>query len=138
MLCGKLNLAKKSEALQYGVGERRLTIEGEATDVPYVEWKGTSKIDAERVIGAFATRDRADKLDEACDWLAKFLGGDKAARAAYEAAKERGISSRTLKRAKAKLGVESEKTEDGWVWHRPEPESLDVFDDDTATEPTVP
>jgi hypothetical protein len=30
-----------------------------------------------------------------------------------EAAKERGISSRTLKRAKAKLGVESEKTEDG-------------------------
>jgi len=55
-----------------------------------------------------------------------------------EAAKERGISSRTLKRAKAKLGVESEKTEDGWVWHRPEPESLDVFDDDTATEPTVP
>jgi hypothetical protein len=141
MLCGKLNLAKKPDALQYGIGEKSLTIEGEATAVPYVEWKGTRKIDAERVIGAFAARDRADKLHEACDWLAKFLDGDKFARDAYAAAEQQGISSRTLNRAKAKLGIESEKTEDGWVWHRSEPEPLpdiDVIDNPAASEPTVP
>jgi hypothetical protein len=139
MLCGKLNLARKPEALRYGIVEQDVTIEGQSTKVSRVEWKGTSKVDAERVIGVFAARDRAGKVDEACKWLEQFLAGDKPAREAHEAAKQQGISPRTLKRAKAKLGVESEKTEEGWVWHRPEPEpDVDVFDGAAAPEPTVP
>jgi len=124
MLHGKMNVAKKQEALQYGIGEQSVTIEGDATDVPFVEWKGTSKVDAERVIGAHAAREGAEKLTEAGNWLWDFLATEKPSKEVYKEAAQRGISKRTLERAKSRLRIESEKTEVGWIWHRPEPEPM--------------
>jgi hypothetical protein len=119
MLHGKMNVAKKQEALCYQMKERNLVIEGEPAAVPFIEWCGTSKVDAERVIGASASRDRAEKITDASQWLTDFLTQDKPAKEVYEAAEQVAIAKRTLQRAKSKLGIESEKTEGGWVWHLP-------------------
>ena len=119
MLHGKMNVAKKQETLRYRTEERDLVIEGEPAQVPFIEWCGTSKVDAERVIGVAASRDRAEKTTDASKWLADFLTQDKPAKDVHEAAAQHGIAKRTLERAKSKLGIESEKTNDGWVWHLP-------------------
>ena len=124
MLHGKMNVAQRQEALRYAIGQRSLTIEGVPADIPFVEWKGLSKIDAERLIGAAASREGADKVTEAAQWLQTRLADEKPAKEVYSEAKKQGISDRTLKRAKARLGVESEKTDVGWIWHMPEPPSI--------------
>lgn len=54
----------------------------------------------------------------AAEWLAgRLLGGPVPAQLILEEAKTRGISERTLQRAKTQAGVKSEKLSDGnWVW----------------------
>ena len=119
MLHGKMNVARKQESRCYQMKERNLVIEGEPAAVPFIEWGETSKVDAERVLGAAASRDRAEKIADASKWLSEFLTQDKPAKEVYEAAEQHGIAKRTLERAKSKLRIESEKTENGWVWHLP-------------------
>lgn len=60
------------------------------------------------------------KLDEAKAWLQYQLSaGPLAARDIYEQAKSDGIAKRTLDRAKADLGVWSERQGSGWCWFPP-------------------
>jgi hypothetical protein len=61
--------------------------------------------------------DLASELEKASDWLKSNLrAGPKRATEVEQEAVAAGISGRTLKRAKKKVGVHSEKKGDGWNW----------------------
>lgn len=60
------------------------------------------------------------KISEATKILTDFLsGGRRLATECYDLCKEREISSRTLERAKAALGLKSQKIQDKWYWMLP-------------------
>lgn len=60
------------------------------------------------------------KIGEATNILTDFLsGGRRSATECYDICKENGISSRSLERAKAALGLKSQKIQDKWYWLLP-------------------
>ncbi len=63
--------------------------------------------------------DVLSELDKACEFLQSQLSiGPQAAQALYHDALGKGISRRTLERAKGVLGLSSQKMGDMWVWTR--------------------
>jgi hypothetical protein len=104
----KMNVAPKSAPpLEFRIYEGR------------IEWEeGPSKLTAESVIAA--ERSGNDSLG-AEQWLQAFLAnGKQSAKEIIESGRESGYSEKTLRRAKAALGVRSEKCQfDGassWFW----------------------
>ncbi|MBS0187880.1 MAG: AAA family ATPase [Planctomycetes bacterium] len=91
-------------------------------------------------------------LGEAIDFLTDFLaGGPRSWKDIKEAAKEAGIAPGTLRRAKARIGVESHKEgfSGGWVWRLPapkvrkeaedaHPQSMSTFDESAHLRPDLP
>ena len=78
---------------------------------------------AELLRGQKDTEEENSALSEAMDFLREYLGGGpQNATATQKAAKDAGISERTLRRAREKLGVKATKsqTTSYWVWGRPE------------------
>jgi len=60
------------------------------------------------------------KLSEAMMLLTEFLSdGRRSATECFELCREKEISSRTLERAKAALGLKSQKAQDKWYWELP-------------------
>jgi putative DNA primase/helicase len=60
-------------------------------------------------------------VTEAIEWLRGYLGdGPQPADGVYAQARKDGIAERTLKRAKAKMGVASRREGASWVWVPPE------------------
>jgi putative DNA primase/helicase len=111
----KSNLGPVSPALAYRVDDGRLVWEKSPI----------SGLDADAVLGASAlTEDRQERLD-AANFLREFLeDGPVRAKEVLKAARENGISERTLYRAKSRLGVRSSHTgspgEPGpWYWSLP-------------------
>jgi putative DNA primase/helicase len=111
-VCAKFNIGPLPDALRYGITTKRLSV----GDIPRIEWRGTIEISADQ---ALSPTGDSGKLMEATTWLSGFLTEDKPAAEIYTAAKEVGISERTLKRAKKKLNIESEQTTDEWLWLAP-------------------
>jgi hypothetical protein len=66
--------------------------------------------------------DDATPRDEAREWLKAKLDTAMPAKVIWQQAKADGIAERTLKRAKAELGIISERLADAWVWRLPEQE----------------
>lgn len=113
-LCAKMNVGKMPKGLKYGIAEKSLASIG---NVGHIIWKGATDISADQALSVKS--DESGKLSEAKQWLSKFLDCDTPATEVFAAAEEAGISEKTLKRAKKSLGIESEKTPDGWVWIAP-------------------
>ncbi|MDP9456059.1 MAG: AAA family ATPase [Actinomycetota bacterium] len=106
----KGNLSKKAPAITY------IIVEAE-NGYPCIEWGEPVNLDAKDVLNPSRTK---GKVDEAADWLKKYLAdGPIPADDVKAAAEEANIKARTLERAKPKAGVESYKDGDKWYWHLP-------------------
>lgn len=96
------------------------------SDVARIAWEDTPvRYNAEDLLTAASNEEERTERTDAADWLLDFLrDGEKPAKMVYKHAKLDGHSERTLKRAKASVGVISTKVgygEEGqWVWKLPE------------------
>ncbi len=94
--------------------------------VPRVRWQGPVDVDAEDLAGPRRQGERGpepEALHNAMDFLGGMLAHGPVPQREIEArAKGRGISSRTLERAKKSLGVKAVKQGGAWHWKLPEPD----------------
>jgi hypothetical protein len=98
----KANLARPPESLAF----RLLPVEG--TDVARVQYEGSSQLTATALLTPVDDADERTERDDAADWLREELAaGPVAAVDLLRAARAVGIAERTLRRAKARLGVGS-------------------------------
>jgi len=90
---------------------------------PVVTWEpGLVRMTADEAMQPPKSDDDFSELDEAIAWLkASLLQGPRAAKEIFSQAAADGISRATLKRAKAKLQVSSDKNgvNGGWTWSLP-------------------
>jgi putative DNA primase/helicase len=123
----KANLSAPSPSLAY-----RLV---EAPGAVRIEWLGASSVTAGQLLAAPVNDEERSQLADACDFLRDRLSdGWVEAAAVTKEAGQAGISTATLKRAKARLEVASERKgfgSDGrWFWtlsaHRGSPEPIDA------------
>jgi hypothetical protein len=121
----KCNVAPHAASLLYRVASIVLPAEGSApmVETSRLELLGESVHDGRALLSA-GDEDERSEVAEAEEFLRDFLGDGTRRRAAdaYAAAKELRISDSTLKRARRRLGVESEKSgfTRGWEWWLPE------------------
>jgi putative DNA primase/helicase len=113
-LCAKVNIGRMLKGLQYGIGVKGLPIIG---DTAFIVWKGATDVSADQALTL--KEGESGKLTEAKQWLSGYLDADKSAAEVFKAAEKAGIREKTLKRAKKSLGIESDKTTDGWIWLAP-------------------
>ena len=116
----KANLTRKPDSLS-------LAIEEAPSGWPRVSWVGTSTHSADDLIAARGDEEHRDrgKLDDACDLLRQWLVDGPVLQEELERrASQAGISNRTLRRAKGKVGAQSDKQGFGsasrWSWRLPE------------------
>ncbi len=114
----KNNLAQDLTGLAYSVG----TAENGA---PVVLWEPEAvTVTAEEALAPAPSDDDRGEREEAEAWLQKVLApGSLSAKDIFRQAREAGIAERTLKRAKARLGVVTikEHFSGGWRWKLPAP-----------------
>jgi len=107
--------SRSTPGLVFEFEEVPVRIEGKDELVPRVKWLGESDVDANDLLDAATLR--ADAKSAAVEFLKEILeGGPKEATAVKNAAKERGISERTLNRAKAAINIGSFKDGNKWMW----------------------
>lgn len=108
----KCNLAPPADSLLFRL------VQDEHLPHCHVVWDGVSTQTSESILAA--EREPADEqgaAEEALSFLEDLLvAGPVAAKEAVKQAREVGISERTLKRMKAKLGVRSSKDAGRWMW----------------------
>ena len=121
----KNNYAKGSSSLGYCVDEKAVKIHGDDVQVPYIEWLDEANLDADEFI---SSPKRRLPIVDAGEFLGQILAaGPQDASTVLAAATARGISERTLDRAKKELGVESRKKGTaGWEWVLPSNQSKDA------------
>lgn len=116
MLPVKNNLGNDRLGFEYRVAEKLLDYPSAPIKAPFIEWLGISNRSASELLNPPKPKEPS-ALDEAKDFLRDQLaGGAKPASEIKEVAGHSGISSATLNRAKADLGVKSIKVDDGWNW----------------------
>ena len=119
MLPLKNNYASRSTpGLVYELEETSVRIESKDEIVPKVNWIGESDADANDILDSATVR--ADAKAAAEEFLKELLSeGPKEATGVEEAARQRKIAERTLRRAKAALRVHSSKDGKRWMWSLP-------------------
>ncbi len=113
----KANLAPRAPSLAY-------RLEPTASGVARLVWAGESPHTATTLLALPENAEERSAVDDANQWLADWLAdGAQPPAEVYAAAKAAGHAARTLERAKAQLGVCSEKRGFGrtgqWVWTLP-------------------
>lgn len=112
LLTIKNNLAAKDGGIAYRV---RTT----EADVPHVEWlPGAIEVTADEALAVSSPEDTSATKD-CVEWLAYALaGGPKAAKKVQSEAEQYGFTTKVLRRARERLGVQTRKADfnDGWVW----------------------
>jgi hypothetical protein len=131
-LCPKMNIGPTPKGLQYGIRGKELAGVG---SVGIIVWNGTTEVSADQALSLKGSE--SGKLKEAKGWLSTYLVCDTPAAEVLSAAAKAGISEKTLKRAKKSLGIESDKTLDGWVWIAPAVPSVPSTGDG-ETDPSGP
>ena len=125
----KCNIAKDSVSFAFRVVEKmhpslNLT-------QPAIEWlEGKIDMTADDFVALSEASDQPSKLTEAEEFLKERLStGPELASTVPQEARSRGISERTLKRARKSLNIQSEKqngVENGsWMWSLPKPKGAD-------------
>jgi len=138
---GKNNLARYDQkTLAFSIDTCEVGIDkrtGNPIHRPYITWHDEPvDITAVEAMQAAAESKSPSARDNAKQFLEMFLGnGPVGSKDVTEAAKENGISARTLRRAKDELEIEVKKdgppNKDGestWQWHLPKSEKKDGFD----------
>jgi hypothetical protein len=96
----KNNLAPPQPSLAF-------RLDGQPAQTPSLLWLGPSALSCNQLL---AGHRRAAARDDASRFLAAFLAqGPRSSREVWTAAQEQGLSERTLKRAKRRLGLRSQK-----------------------------
>lgn len=109
----KLNLARKPQALTYCIE----SIKG-GQDRSRLVWGDMSDLTSEEILGA--PEGNGGDGDRAEDYLKKELAdGPKEATSLIAQAEAKGISERTLNRAKSRLDIVSSKPGSKWFWSLP-------------------
>ena len=115
----KSNLAAPAPSLVFGLS-------GTVSGAVRVDWKGESSLDACALLSAPTDPEERSALEEAKDFIQDILDdGPVAAKDAESEGRQAGIEPRTLKRAKQKLGVVSERQggigeRGSWYWRLPD------------------
>lgn len=110
----KSNLSRPAPSLVFGLEEA-------PSGAVRVAYKGESTHSADTLLSAPTDPEERSALDEATEFLQDALGrGPMHSKSVKKEAYDADIRERTLKRAKAALGVRSVKEGDGsWSWHLP-------------------
>jgi hypothetical protein len=117
----KSNVGPDDGGFEYSIGQ--MPLEGHpdiAANV--ISWGAPVKGTARELLDEAESEasDESSALDDAVHFLRSELReGQKSAKAIYHEAREAGHSERTIKRAKAELGVESIKQKLTWMWILP-------------------
>jgi putative DNA primase/helicase len=109
----KINIALDPPSLAY-----RLVPANCEWETVAIRWDGTSDVTASQLTVEAASDDERSMLEEAVDFLTELLAdGPVPQKIAAKEADDAGISAATLRRAKRRLGVKSDKQSAGeWVW----------------------
>jgi putative DNA primase/helicase len=108
----KSNLAAKSPSLTFSLEAGRFT------------WGGETDLKAEQLLAPPVDGDDKTATDEATHWLKDMLSdGARPAREVQKEAGKAGISEKTVRRARERLGVKLSKAgfSGGWIWILPTP-----------------
>jgi AAA domain len=114
-LCSKANIGRMPKGLQYGIEGKELPGVG---NIGTIVWKGTTDVTADQAL-ILKSGAESGKLTAAKQWLTTYLDTHKPYNEVIEAAKQEGISEKTLRRAKKELKIISDQTSDGWFWLAP-------------------
>jgi len=103
--------------LKNSLAEEGKAVAFEIQDNSSVKWIGEYDITAEELLNGDAPNDDMSKLSEAIFVLSDLLrNGAMPCTQIYSYMKSRGISKRSVERAKQNLNVKSDKHTDGWYW----------------------
>ena len=107
----KCNLARMPASLQFTVIEVAKTLaNGEQITISKIAWRGQSDRSASELLTPASEEDKSAQ-DDAVDFLQEVLwDGPKPTKQVQLEAKRRGLSWRTINRAKQKAGAESQKS----------------------------
>jgi len=114
-------LARQKNNLAKPVPSQVFTLTEAANGTVRVEWKGETSHTADALLAAPTAPEERSALDEAMEFLRDVLGnGPVWSKQVQKDAREADVTEITLKRAKAALGIRSEKQGDGsWAWALP-------------------
>jgi putative DNA primase/helicase len=121
LLPTKNNLAKHEDAGGYIYAIRSATV-ADGIETSVIEWTGESDLWANEAMQQEAAESRAPKMMEAKEFLADLLANGPQMQETIEvAAREKGISFRTVRRAQKELDYTSHKHGfgGGWKWYSP-------------------
>lgn len=116
----KSNIGPDSGGFEYGIDQTELAAHP-GVMASMIVWGKAVDGTARELLGEAETDGDADEevtaLDDACEFLRSELDqGPKPAKYLLGEGRQAGHSERTIKRAKAKLGIESRKESSGWLW----------------------
>jgi len=108
----KSNLGRLPTSLQFRVIEvMKEAANGEKFAVSKIAWRGISERSASELLAQPASEDDRSAVDDAVEFLHEALAeGPTPTKKVQAEAKARGLSWRTVRRAKAKAGVKSQKS----------------------------
>ena len=113
MLHIKHNVGPRGQSWAYRL------VGGEENGVPRLRWAGPSDVTIDDLVGAANAGNQAPR-NEAVEFLRESLeAGPRRAGEIERAANDKGITQRTLSRAKKKLGVKSRQKKREWWWSLP-------------------
>ena len=115
----KSNIGPDDGGFEYGIDQAELDAFPGVT-ASRIVWGKPVDGTARELLGEAETEasdDELTALDDACEFLRSELDqGPKPAKYLLGEGRQAGHSERTIKRAKAKLGIESRKESSGWLW----------------------
>jgi hypothetical protein len=114
----KSNLAEKPPSLSYQI------VSSAEHNTARVEWKGVTDHDANSLAAGGVSPHERTALDDAKEFLQEELAdGPVMAKQMFKDARDAGHTEITVRRAKTKLRVQSEKQgAEGWAWRLPDDE----------------
>jgi putative DNA primase/helicase len=114
----KGNLGKDKSGLEYTIEETMVDIPGKSVGIPRIVWGAKSELDADELLKLERNnKDAKDFKLEAARILISTLKLPMKAVEIYEKAEAQGISSTSMKRAKAELGLLARKKLNVWWWY---------------------
>jgi len=130
MVLLKCNITKKTDGLVYEIAAKQVEVEGSPEYMPYIKFTATTTKNAEGVLQAKTDKTGRPpaEIGTAKTWLKQFLkDGRQKSSDILEYGRESGnFTPTTLKRAKAELGVASEKSGTTWYWYLPTKEEVSL------------
>ena len=103
--------------LKNSLAEEGGSIAFEISENSTVRWLGEYDITADELLSGEEPQNDSPKLSEAIDALKNILSnGETPCTQIYSTLREKGISKRSVDRAKKKLEIKSIKHNDGWYW----------------------